>query len=50
LSDAALRAALAQDARRARLLWALLAGLIALFAVSILVGRYPQPGVWPRCS
>jgi iron complex transport system permease protein len=47
LSDAVLRAALAQDARRARLLWALLAGLIALFAVSILVGRYPQPGVLP---
>jgi iron complex transport system permease protein len=47
LSEVALRAALAQDARRTRLLWALLAGLVAIFAGSILLGRYPQPGLLP---
>jgi len=47
LSEAALRATLAQDAQRIKLLWALLAALVVLFVFSILLGRYPQPGLLP---
>ncbi len=47
MSEAALRATLARDAQRVRLLWVLLVGLVALFAFSIFLGRYPQPGLLP---
>jgi iron complex transport system permease protein len=47
LSEAALRATLARDAQRVWLLWVLLVGLVALFAFSIFLGRYPQPGLLP---
>lgn len=50
MSELALRAVMARNARRRRLIGLLAAGLIALLALSILLGRYPAPGLmlWSR--
>lgn len=50
MSELALRAVIARNARRRHLIGLLAAGLIALLAISILLGRYPAPGLisWSR--
>ncbi|MCS7056119.1 MAG: iron ABC transporter permease [Thermoflexales bacterium] len=45
MSDIALRQVIARNARRRRLLWLLVAGAAVLFAASVLLGRYPAPGL-----
>ncbi len=50
MSELALRAVIARNARRRHLIGLLAAGLVALLAISILLGRYPAPGLmsWSR--
>ncbi|GIV83684.1 MAG: hypothetical protein KatS3mg052_0691 [Candidatus Roseilinea sp.] len=47
MSELTLRAVIARNARRQRLIGLLAAGLVALLALSILLGRYPAPGLMP---